>query len=103
MKWFTKILNRISDEQEKLSPADLEEAERKSITLERAELKQLEEERKQSIREKAEKIKQIAEKEQKVELMEEKFIVPDGMTPEEATREMIRRDAEKYRIKQLPI
>ncbi len=34
--------------------------------------------------------------------MEEEFTIPDGMTPEEATREMISRDAEKYGIKQLP-
>ena len=50
MEWVTNFLNRIFDQQEKLSSAEAEEAERKIRTLKRAEIKRLEEERRPNIR-----------------------------------------------------
>lgn len=41
----------------------------------------------------------LPEKKQKSHQVEQTpFVVPEGMTPEEATREMIRKDAEQYPI-----
>ena len=57
MKWVTNFLNRIFDQQEKPSPVEAEEAERKIRTQKRAEKKRIEEEGKQSIRDKAEKFR----------------------------------------------
>ena len=57
MGWATNFLNRIFDQQEKLSPAEAEEAERKIRTQKRAEIKRIDEERRQNIRDKAEKFR----------------------------------------------
>ena len=57
MEWVTNFLHRIFDQEEKLSPAEAEEAERKIRTQERAEIKRLEDERRQNIRDKAEKFR----------------------------------------------
>ena len=54
MGWAPNFLNRIFDQQEKLSPAEAEEAARKIRTQKRAEIKRLEDERRQNIRDKAE-------------------------------------------------
>ena len=57
MGWATNFLNRIFDQQEKLSPAEAEEAARKIRTQKRAEKKRLDEERAKVIRDQTEKFR----------------------------------------------